>query len=130
MDIFRIIAEKMIGEAIEQGEFDNLAGAGKPLSIEDESFVPEDLRIAYKVLRNSGFLPPELELKKEIVNMKDMINSLDDDKERLKKIRELNFKLMKLNMIRNRPFNIEDFPLYEEKLLQKTIKKSDKKQRE
>ncbi len=127
MDIFRVIAEKMIFEAIERGEFDNLSGAGSPLKLEDETFVPEDLRMAYKVLKNSGFLPPELEMKKEIVNMQDMINSLDDDKERLKKIRELNFKIMKFNMMRNRPFNFEDFPLYEEKLIQKTIEKSEKK---
>lgn len=123
MDIFRVIAEKMIFEAIERGEFDNLTGAGKPIKLENEAFVPEDLRMVYKILKNSDFLPPELELKKEIISMKDMIDSLDDDKERLKKIRELNFKIMKLNMMRKKPFNFEDFPLYEEKLLHKTIEK-------
>lgn len=111
----------MILEAINRGDFENLACAGKPIKFENEAFVPEDLRMAYKILKNSDFLPPELELKKEIVSMKDMIDSLDDDKERLKKIRELNFKIMKLNMMRKKPFNFEDFPLYEEKLLQKTI---------
>lgn len=87
MDIFITIAEKMIFEAIERGEFDNLAIAGKPIKIDDETFIPEDLRMAYKVLNSYGFLPPELELKKEIVGMKDLINSLDDDKERLRKNR-------------------------------------------
>lgn len=126
MNIFSIIAEKMIAEAIERGEFDNLDGAGKPLKLDDDTFVPEDLRMAYKVLSNAGFLPPELELKKEIVNMGDLIRSLDDDKERMKKIRELNFKIMKLNMMRNNPLNLEGFPLYEEKLFQKIIDKSNK----
>lgn len=126
MNIFSIIAEKMIAEAIERGEFDNLDGAGKPLKLDDDTFVPEDLRMAYKVLSNAGFLPPELELKKEIVNMGDLIRSLDDDKERMKKIRELNFKIMKLNMMRNKPLNLEGFPLYEEKLFQKIIDKSNK----
>ncbi len=120
MDIFRAIAEKKIFEAIERGEFNNLTGAGKPLRFEDETFIPDDLIMAYKVLKNSGFLPPEIELRKEIVSMKDLINTLDDDKERLKKIRELNFKLMKLNMLRGKPLSFEDFPLYEEKLLIKT----------
>jgi len=126
MDIFRAVAEKKIFEAIERGEFNNLAGAGKPLHFEDETFIPEDLRMAYKVLKNADFIPPELELKKEIVSMKELINTLDDDKERLKKIRELNFKIMKLNMLRKKPLNFEDFPLYEEKLFQKTIEQSNK----
>lgn len=117
MDVFRAIAEKKIIEAIERGEFKSLSGAGKPLKFEDEAFIPEDLKMAYKVLKNSGFIPPELELRSEIISMKDLINTIDDDKERLKKIRELNFKLMKLNMLRNKPLNLEDFPLYEEKIL-------------
>lgn len=117
MDAFIAIAEKKIFEAIERGEFNSLSGAGKPLKFEDETFIPEDLKMAYKILKNSGFVPPELELRSEIISMKDLINTLDDDKERLKKIRELNFKLMKLNMLRNKPLNLEDFPLYEEKIL-------------
>ncbi len=126
MDIFHIIAEKMISEAMERGEFDNLQGAGKPIKFDNEAFIPEDLRMAYKVLSNAGFLPPELELKREIVSMGDLIKSLDDDKERIKKIRELNFKIMKLNMMRNKPLNLEDFPIYEEKVFQKMIDQSNK----
>lgn len=126
MEIFSTIAERMIFEAIERGEFENLSGSGKPIKIEDETFIPEDLRMAYKVLKGSGFLPPELELKKEIVSMKDLINSLDDDKERLKKIRELNFKIMKFNMMRKKPLNFEDLPLYEEKIHIKLIEQPDK----
>jgi len=122
MDAFRAIAEKKIFEAIERGEFDSLSGAGKPLRFEDETFIPEDLKMAYKVLKNAGFIPPELELRNEIIGMKDLINTLDDDKERLKKIRELNFMLMKLNMLRNKPLNLEDFPLYEEKIFMKLTK--------
>ncbi len=122
MDAFRAIAEKKIFEAIERGEFDSLSGAGKPLRFEDETFIPEDLKMAYKVLKNAGFVPPELELRNEIIGMKDLINTLDDDKERLKKIRELNFMLMKLNMLRNKPLNLEDFHLYEEKIFMKLTK--------
>ena len=46
------IAEKRIAEAMDKGEFDNLPGRGKPLEIEDLSAVPEDLRMAYKILKN------------------------------------------------------------------------------
>lgn len=48
MDIFSTIAERLIFEAIERGEFENLTGSGKPIEIEDETFISEDLRMAYK----------------------------------------------------------------------------------
>ena len=121
MDIFAKIAEQKIREAIEQGEFDNLSGRGKPLNLSDESWVPEDLRMAYKILKNAGCLPAELELRKEVMNLRDLINTIDDDKERLKKIRELNFKLLKLNELRKRPISLENFPEYEDKIYRKII---------
>ncbi len=121
MDIFCKIAEKRIVEAMENGEFDNLEGKGKPLKIEDDSFIPEDLRLSYKILKNAGCIPPELEMRNEIINLCSLINTIDDDKERLRKIRELNFKLLKINLTRKRPLNFEDFPEYELKLTDKLI---------
>ncbi|MEW6570147.1 MAG: DnaJ family domain-containing protein [Nitrospirota bacterium] len=117
MDFFHKIAERRIIEAIENGEFDDLQGKGKPLRFEDETFIPEDLRMAYRVLKNAGCIPPEIEMRNEIVNLSVMINTIDDDKERLRKIRELNFKLLKLNLTRKRPLNLEDFPEYEGTLI-------------
>jgi len=119
MDSFYKIAEQRIVEAMQNGEFDNLEGRGKPFRFEDESMIPEDLRIAYRFLKNAGCVPPELEMRKEIVNLCTLINTIDDDKERLKKIRKLQFKLLTLNMTRKRPLNLEDFPEYEWKFLDK-----------
>jgi len=119
MDIFARIAERRITEAIENGEFDNLEGMGKPLTFEDETWIPEDLRTAYRILKNAGCIPPELELRNEIINLSSLLNTIDDDKERLKKIRELNFKILKLNIIRKKPFNLEDLPEYELRLIDK-----------
>jgi hypothetical protein len=121
MDIFYKIAERRIIEAIKNGEFDNLEGKGRPIKFVDEPFIPEDLRMAYKFLKNAGCIPPELEMRNEIVNLCSLINTIDDDKERLKKIRELNFKLLKLNLTRKAPLNFEDFPEYEGKLIDKLI---------
>lgn len=121
MDAFRTIAERKIREAIEGGEFENLEGRGRPLQFEDETWIPEDLRIAYRFLKNSGYIPRELELKNEIVNLKDLIETMDDDKERIKKVRELNYKIMCLNMIRKRPLNLEEFPEYEKKVIYKIV---------
>lgn len=119
MDIIAKIAEEKIRKAIENGEFDNLRGAGKPLVFEDETWIPEDIRLAYRVLKNAGCIPPELEIRKEIISMKDLINTIDDNSERLKKIRELNFKILKLNMLRKKTLAIEDFPEYEQRIFEK-----------
>lgn len=119
MDIFLKIAERRIKEAMEDGAFDNLKGAGMPLSFEEETWIPEDLRLAYRVLKNAGLIPPGLELRNEIINLQKLINTIDDDKERLKKLRELNYKLLKLDMIRKRPLNLEAFPEYEGRIIEK-----------
>lgn len=66
MFAFEWVAENRIREAIERGELDNLPGAGQPIDLEGYFAQPPELRMAYTVLRNSGFLPPQLYLKKRI----------------------------------------------------------------
>jgi hypothetical protein len=119
MDSFFRIAERRIMEAMQNGEFDNLEGQGKPIVFEDETWIPEDLRMAYRFLKNAGCIPPELEARNEVINMCELMNTVDDDKERLRKIRQLNFMLLKLNLNRKKPLTFEDFPEYEGKLSQK-----------
>jgi hypothetical protein len=121
MEIFAKIAEQKIREAIERGEFDNLEGRGKPLDLRDDSWIPEDLRMAYKILKNAGCLPEELELRKEVMNLRDLLHTIDDNQLRIRKIRELNFKLLKLNEMRKKPFHLDNFPEYEDKIYKKII---------
>jgi hypothetical protein len=66
VDIVEVIAEERIRAAMERGEFDNLPGKGRPLNLDDLENVPLELRAAYTLLRNAGFAPPEVELRKEI----------------------------------------------------------------
>ena len=120
-----MIAERKIRAALEAGELDNLPGSGKPLSMEDDSWVPEDLRMAYRVLKNAGCLPPELELRKEILSLRNLVETLDDDKERLRLIRKLQFRITRLKEMRNRPVFIEIFPEYENKLYRKVLEGSE-----
>jgi len=122
LSVFSKIAEQRIREAITNGEFDNLENAGKPLCLDDDSWVPEDLRMAYRVLKNAGCLPPELELRNDIINLRDLIRTIDDDQKRIRKIRELNFKLMKLGEMRKIPVTLDNFPQYEEKIYRKLTK--------
>lgn len=51
-----LVAERKIREAMDQGQFDNLPGQGRPQKLEDLSHLPEDLRLAYLVLNNGGYL--------------------------------------------------------------------------
>ena len=54
------LAEKKLAEAVSRGELDDLPGAGKPLQLDDDPLVPEDLRLAYRILKNAGFVPQEV----------------------------------------------------------------------
>jgi len=118
-DCLRIV-EQRIKEAQERGEFDNLPGRGKPLDLEDDSHVPEDLRIAYKILKNADCLPPELQEKKEIRQMEDLLASLPDEKERYKLIKKINFRIMKLNMVGKKSPLLEEKQLYYRKVIDKS----------
>ena len=117
------IVEQRIKEALEKGEFDNLPGQGEPLSLEDDSRVPEDLRLAYKVLKNADCLPPELELKKEIRQMEDMLENIPDEKEKYRQIKKINYKIMKLNMMGHKSPLLEEKEIYYKKLFEKFRKK-------
>ncbi len=117
MDVFAIIAERKIREAMERGEFNNLAGRGKPLVMEDLSAIPEELRMAYKVMKNAGCVPPEVELSNEVASLRRLVLEMEESEERMKKVRELNFKLMKLEMTRKRPLSLDVLPEYQAKLL-------------
>ncbi len=115
--VFQKIAEQRIQEAINKGEFDNLPGKGKPLQLEDLSQVPEELRLAYKVLKNAGFLPPEAELLREIKTVEDLIEHLEDEEHRYRQIRRLNYLIMKLNQLRGRSIDLEKEQIYYEKIV-------------
>jgi hypothetical protein len=121
MEIFARIAEQRILEAMERGGFENLPGKGRPLRMDDDSIVPDELRVAYKLLKNAGCIPPELELHKEVMNLKDLLNTVDDGEERGRRLKELNFKLLRLNMMRKTPLNLDLFPEYKERVEGKLV---------
>jgi hypothetical protein len=119
MDFFQKIAENRILEAIEAGEFDNLEGKGRPLKLEDDSHVPPELRMAYKILKMADCLPPELELRKEVVRLQDLVASLPDEAEKLTQMRRLNFYVMKLNIMRPVSPLLQEHDLYTPKILER-----------
>ena len=75
------LAEEQILAAIDRGELDDLPGRGEPLVLEDDSAVPEELRVAYRFLRNAGCLPPEMELRREIRQLEGLLQRIEADTE-------------------------------------------------
>ena len=120
---YQKIIEQRIREAANNGEFDNLPGQGKPLKLEDESRIPEELRLAYKILKNANCVPPEVELRKEIMQMEDLLESIPDEKEKYRHIKKINLKIMKLNMMGHKSPLLEEKQIYYGKLLDRIGKK-------
>ncbi len=97
---FQRIAEQRIQDAMERGEFDNLPGAGKPLDLDANPFVPNELRMAYKVLKNAGVVPQEVETHKEIRSLEAMLTDMEDETERLRATTRLSLLRLKSDMSR------------------------------
>ena len=67
--MLEFIAEQRIAEAIAKGELDGLPGTGQPLHLEDDALIPEELRLAYRILKNAGYVPPEVETLNQIAQL-------------------------------------------------------------
>lgn len=82
MRVLDALAEQRICDAQARGEFLDLPGAGRPLPEEDLSFVPEELRPAFRMLKNAGYLPPEVEARREMASLRALIGKLGETPER------------------------------------------------
>lgn len=116
---YQDVVERRIREALQKGDFENLPGRGEPLKLEDDRHIPEDLRLAYKVLKNADCLPPEVQLRKEIIQMKDMLESIPDEKEKYLQIRRINYKINKLNAMGHSTALFEEKEIYYKKIVDK-----------
>lgn len=78
MDGISRIIERNIKKAMDQGAFDDLPGKGKAQQLTDLRFIPPEQRAAFLALRNSGSLPPEMELRKEIASLEEQLQSAEE----------------------------------------------------
>ncbi|MBA3945954.1 MAG: DUF1992 domain-containing protein [Herpetosiphonaceae bacterium] len=60
------LVEQRIQDGMAQGLFDNLQGMGRPLNLYDDAFVPDDMRMAFRVLRSNNLAPLWIEVNREI----------------------------------------------------------------
>ena len=116
---FEKIVEERIRKAQKKGEFDNLAHAGQPLTLEEDRHIPEELRLAFKILKNADCLPPEIEIKKEIQQTEDLLSHMGDTAEKYHALKKLNYLIMKLNTIRNTSAEFDLPQQYEGKMAER-----------
>ena len=119
MSHFWRIAEERIREAQQAGVFDDLPGRGKPLEIEDLSWIPEDLRIGYHILKNAHVLPPEAELRKDIHTLEDLLKHIEDEGERRALAKSLQWKLIRLDLLTRRSLSLQSVRHYNGKIIAK-----------
>jgi hypothetical protein len=96
---FDRIVEAIIKEAMERGEFDDLPGKGKPFDLTEYFETPEDVRLANSVLKNAGMTSREVDLLKEISELKQLRaatleNKKKQEMEKQIQQKQLEFRLM------------------------------------
>lgn len=121
MSFFTRLIEERIREAQKNGAFENLPGKGKPLQLEDQSMVPEDLRMSYHILKNAHVLPPEAEVQKEIHTLQDLLKYVEEEGERKALLKEIEWKFIRLDMLRRRSFSWQTSRFYGKKLVQRLL---------
>lgn len=89
--------EAQLTDAARRGEFDDLPGSGQPLELDDDSAVPEELRMAYRVMKNAGHVPEVVQIRGEIASVEALLQVADDEASRQHAARRLRVLLDRLN---------------------------------
>jgi DnaJ homolog subfamily C member 28 len=63
---YESLIDQQVRAAEAAGQFENLPGAGKPLELDDDTNVPDELRLGFRMLKNAGYAPPWIELQRSI----------------------------------------------------------------
>jgi len=119
IEAIQLIAERKIREAIHEGRLQIEGWRNRPLPMNNDSLVPAELRMAYKILKNAGYLPPEIETRKEINQLEDLLVKCEDEYTRVKQIKKLNYLILKLNTMKGDTVNIEGQEEYYRKIVER-----------
>ncbi len=119
MHIWASIAEQRIAEAQERGSFDNLEGRGRPQVLDDDALVPPDLRMAYKVLKNAGYLPPEAQDIKDARTIIEMLQGNVDEQTRYRQMQKLQSIFFRMKERGNQTVALDMENEYYEKVVSK-----------
>ena len=115
MDPLEEIVERRIAEALARGEFADLPGQGQPLDLDEDRLVPDELRVAYRLLKNAGYVPDEIRLLGELGTVEQLLREATRDDERAAASARLRLLLDRLD--RSRSGSILGEARYFERLL-------------
>lgn len=102
------LVEKHIAEAQAQGVFDDLPGKGQPLKLDDDALVPEELRAAYRILKNSGYVPPEVEALRDLREVEQMLERAHDNEQRSALAGKFTALLTRAGLMRGQHFAVDN----------------------
>jgi len=94
MPAFDLLAEQKIAEALRNGDLKDLPGTGKPLALDDDPLIPDELRMAYRILKNAGYVPQEIDARREASDLRRLLALATEDDAR----RDISAKLTLLEM--------------------------------
>jgi hypothetical protein len=94
--------EQKIREAMERGEFDDLAGKGKPLDLDAYFNTPEDLRMAYSILKSNEFVPEEVEIFREIAELQKKLEATTEENQRIELSKRLGERRLAIRLLLER----------------------------
>ena len=98
MNVLAELAERAIREAQERGEFEGLSGQGQPLPETCDPFMPETLRMAYKVLKNAGYIPKEIEDQREVRSLIECLEQETDESRKMRQIQKVQLFITRAKM--------------------------------
>lgn len=100
--MFDKIVEAIIKNAMDRGEFDNLPGKGKPIDLTEYFETPEEVRLAHSILKNAGMTSREVDLLKEIAELKQIRAALLDEKKKQEIEKQIQQKQVELGLMLER----------------------------
>jgi hypothetical protein len=121
-DAIALVAERKIQEALRNGDFDRLPGAGKPLEMEDLSHLPPEARMAYTILKNSGFVDEPQDMRRPLSPDREFKRTSPEEGSAHGKLRKLDVLMHRLRRARGQA----DFlpPILDALYLDKLIKRA------
>ena len=96
------LIDKIIREAMNEGEFDNLEGTGKPVDLSSYFSTPEDLRAGHAVMKNAGVIPEEAQLLKEAQTLRLELDACENEEDRRRLRKSIDEKMLRYNLLRER----------------------------
>src|SRR3954467_8793059 len=97
----RRLADKRIEDAMKEGKFDNLAGAGQPLDLEPMP-AEENARLmwwAIRILKQNDFVPDEVQWRKALDRLREKIDALQDQHELPALVSQMNHFVHQINTL-------------------------------